>query len=102
MLGLFMSSVFPSTLSVAELYIEVTGIIDKEYSSVTTVLDILVLYPSVLLMNICLFFYHYIFPRLPGSLTSIMIVSSASGEMLIPLLVGRVTKPRDLIYPHIV
>ncbi|KAK3700702.1 hypothetical protein QZH41_015649, partial [Actinostola sp. cb2023] len=46
--GLFMSSVFPSTLAAAGLYIEVTG-----------------------------------------SLTSILIVSSASGEMLLPLLVGK-------------
>ncbi|XP_032217766.1 major facilitator superfamily domain-containing protein 4A [Nematostella vectensis] len=46
--GLFMSSVFPSTLTLAEHCIDVTG-----------------------------------------SITSILIVSSASGEMLIPLLVGK-------------
>lgn len=46
--GLFMSSVFPSTLSLAEHYIDVTG-----------------------------------------SITSILIVSSATGEMVFPLLVGK-------------
>lgn len=46
--GLFMSSVFPSTLSMAEHYIDVTG-----------------------------------------SITSILIVSSATGEMVFPLLVGK-------------
>ncbi|KAJ7377670.1 glucose transmembrane transporter [Desmophyllum pertusum] len=46
--GLFMSSVFPSTLSMAEHYIDVTG-----------------------------------------SITSILIVSSATGEMVIPVLVGK-------------
>lgn len=46
--GLFMSSVFPSTLSMAEHYIDVTG-----------------------------------------SITSILIVSSATGEMVFPLLIGK-------------
>lgn len=46
--GLFMSSVFPTTLSMAEHFIDVTG-----------------------------------------SITSILIVSSASGEMVFPLLVGK-------------
>jgi len=48
MFGLFMSSVFPTTLSMAEHYIDVTG-----------------------------------------SITSILIVSSATGEMVFPLLVGK-------------
>ncbi|CAH3171328.1 unnamed protein product [Porites evermanni] len=46
--GLFMSSVFPTTLALAEYYIDVTG-----------------------------------------SITSILIVSSATGEMVFPLLVGK-------------
>ena len=47
-------------------------------------------WPEVWVTNSDKYFSHYEFVEFSGSITSILIVSSATGEMVFPLLVGKV------------